>query len=686
MRYLLAGNPNTGKSTFFNSMTQSHVHVGNYSGVTVEKKVRHIKHFDGRHQSKRKLKHHHHHGRTSGSAELVDLPGTYNVSPSGEDEGVVTYTLLNEKYNGIVNVIDSTHLKRNLHLTIQLLELGIPSLLVLNLKDALKSNGYIIDTEKLQKLLNVNAISISAKERNADDIDTVVEELRNLRTFKGIELDYPQPIKWGLQRIHDLLRHDPVQVKKKWLALQILEGNEGIFKFLDLSKEEKIRNVVKEVEERIVEEEIALSLKGAIFNTRREFINEVYEQCMIKVEEKEHSKYYNQKVDRILTHQAWGIPIFFLIMLAVYQISFGNFLGLGTFLSDGFSILWDDYLIVYSAQALEFLGITGFAQGLFVDGILAGVGGVLVFLPQIVVLFFMLAILEGTGYMARVAIVMDRFLSRFGFNGKSIVPIITGFGCTVPAIMATRTISDKKERILTILTIPFVSCSARLPIYVMFISIFFAKYRAFIMLGIYLLGILVMLGSAKLFSLSYFKGSGGNFILEVPPYRVPQLRTITYQALEKAKRFVKKAGTFILVGSIILWLLSNVGPTGIDISSEDSFLSIIAGFIAPIFIPLGFGTWQATSSLISGFLAKEIVVSSLLVLYGSKAGIGAAFGTVSALTYLVFASLYIPCISTVATIRSETGSKKWTLFSIVYPFVVAYLIAVLLRGIILLFT
>ncbi|QMS85730.1 ferrous iron transport protein B [Candidatus Xianfuyuplasma coldseepsis] len=661
MIFLLAGNPNTGKSTFFNIMTQSHVHVGNYSGVTVEKRVHHIKHYEG--------------------ANLVDLPGTYNVCPSGEDEGVVTYSLLHENYNGIINIIDSTHLKRNLHLTIQLLELGVPTLLVLNLKDALKNNGYVIDIDVLSNHLNTSAVSISARENNADEQLKVVDNLKTMRASKALELDYPQPIKWGIQRIHDLLRYDNLQVKKKWLALQILEGNEGIYQFLDLVKVDKIKTVVKEVEQRILDERIAMSLKGAIFNTRREFIQQVVQDSMIQVEHKEHSKYFNQKIDRILTHQGWGIPIFIGLMLLVYQISFGNVLGLGTLLSDWFSIVWDDYVLGYAADALNVIGITGFAQGLVVDGILAGIGGVLVFLPQIIVLFFLLAIMEGTGYMSRVAIVMDRFLSRFGFNGKSIVPIITGFGCTVPAIMATRTISDKKERILTILTIPFVSCSARLPIYLIFVNLFFSQYQALVMMAIYILGIVVMLVSAKLFSLSYFKGSGASFILEVPPYRVPQLRTITYQALEKAKRFVKKAGTFILVGSVVLWLLSNVGPSGIDIDPDQSFLAMVATIIAPIFTPLGFGSWQATSSLISGFLAKEIVVSSLLVLYGGSSGIAASFTTLAALSYVLFASLYIPCISTVATIRSETGSVKWTLFSVVYPFIVAYIVAGLIYGI-----
>jgi ferrous iron transport protein B len=657
MIYLLAGNPNVGKSTFFNFMTKSHVHVGNYSGVTVEKRVHHIKHFEG--------------------ANLVDLPGTYNVAPNSEDEGVVTYSLLKESYKGIINIIDSTHLKRNLHLTVQLLELGVPSLLVFNLKDALRSNGYVIDTNKISAMLKANAISISAKERNEEEGQQIVQELKQLQAFKALELDYPQAIKWGMQRIHDLLRYDTLQVKKKWVALQVLEGNEGIFEHYDLMKEDKIREVIKEVEERVIEEGIAFSLKGAIFNTRREFINTIVNECMVQVEDKEHSKYFNQKVDRYLTHPLFGIPIFLMIMLAIYQVSFGSFLGLGNLLTGYFEWAWDNLVIHYGGLLLETLGVSGFMYGLVVDGILAGVGGVLVFLPQIITLFFLLALLEGTGYMARVAIVMDRMLSKFGLNGKSIVPIITGFGCTVPAIMATRTIADKKERILTILTLPFVSCSARLPIYGVFVSLFFDQYRALFILGIYVLGILVTLFSAKLFSLSFFKGDGSKFLLELPAYRIPQLRTITYQAFEKAQRFVKKAGTFILVGSIILWLLSNNGFGGINVDPQDSFLSDIAGYIAVIFYPLGFGTWQATSSLISGFLAKEVVVSSLEILYMGNVAVG--FSMASALSYVVFSSLYVPCISTVATIKAETQSLKWTIFSVVYPFVVAYLVAMIVR-------
>lgn len=656
MNFLLAGNPNVGKSTFFNFMTQSHVHVGNYSGVTVEKRVHHIKNVPG--------------------ANLVDLPGTYNVAPNSEDEGVVTYSLLKESYKGIINIIDSTHLKRNLHLTVQLLEIGVPSLLVFNLKDALENNGYVIDTNKVSTLLKANAISISAKERNKEDQVRISEEIKQMRAFKALELNYPSAVVWGIQRIHDLLRYDNLQVKKKWVALQLLEGNEGIFDQFTLAKEERIREVIKEVEQKVIENEEGLSLKGAIFNTRREFINKVVDECLIQTEEKEHSKYFNQKVDRLITHPILGIPVFLIVMLGVYQISFGNFMGLGTYLTDWFDVLWNDYLITYTGQLLEVVGVSGFTYGLLIDGVLAGVGGVLIFLPQIIVLFFLLALLEGTGYMARVAIVMDRFLSRFGLNGKSIVPMISGIGCTVPAIMATRTIADKKERLLTILTLPFISCSARLPIYGIFVSIFFEKYQALFIMGIYLLGLIVTLLSAKIFSLSIFKGSESKFLLELPPYRVPQLRTISYQAFEKAKRFVKKAGTFILAGSIILWILSNNGFGGINVDPSESFLADIAGVIAFIFKPLGFGTWQATSSLISGFLAKEVVVSSLAILYGD---ISTGFTIGAALSYVVFSSLYVPCISTIATIKAETDSMKWTVFSVVYPFVVAYIVAGVVR-------
>ncbi|MFK5884243.1 MAG: ferrous iron transport protein B [Candidatus Izemoplasma sp.] len=657
MIFLLAGNPNVGKSTLFNFMTESHVHVGNYSGVTVEKRVHHIRYFEG--------------------ANLVDLPGTYNVSPSSADEGVVTYSLLNETYNGVINIIDSTHLKRNLHLTVQLLELGVPTLLVFNLKDALRNNGYIIDTKKVNELLGIGAINISARERNRSDQDEIVNKLKTIEANKALELDYHPIIIKAMKRIHELLRYDPMRVKKKWLALQLLEGNEGIYKHVKLIKEKEIKEIVLETEKAIIEQGIAFSLKGAIFTVRREFIAKIVDVCLVKVEEKEHSKYFNQKIDRILTHPGSGIPFFLLVMLSIYQVSFGKILGVGVFLTGYFERFYNDIFVYYTGEFLEYIGITDFAYGLVIDGILGGVGGILVFLPQIVVLFFLLAILEGTGYMARVAIVMDRFLSIFGFNGKSIVPIITGFGCTVPAIMATRTIPDEKERIITILTIPFVSCSARLPIYAIFVSLFFDSYRAIIIMGIYLLGILVTLLSAKILSLTYFKGTGSKFLLELPPYRLPQLRTISYQAFEKAKRFVKKAGTFILVGSIILWLLSNIGTDGIGINPSESILSDIAGFISPVFTPLGFGNWQATSALISGFLAKEVVVSSLNILY--MGDIASGFTALSALTYIVFSSLYVPCISTVATIRSETNSRKWTLFAVIYPFFVAYLVAMIVR-------
>ncbi|MFW5838925.1 MAG: ferrous iron transport protein B [Bacillota bacterium] len=665
MIYLLTGNPNVGKSTFFNALTESNVHVGNYPGVTVEKRAHTIKDL--------------------ADATLVDLPGTYNVAPTSEDEGIVTKALLEESYNGIVNIIDSTHLKRNLQLTVQLLELGAPTLVVCNLEDALGATGYKVDTDKLKDRLNANVVSVTAtKDMQATQAKTI-SALKHLTPQEPLHITYPDVVEEAIKTISNLLRFDTLQVNRRWAALQVLEGNQALIDYVDPHKLETINRVIKDTEDYIIKHNLGLSLVGVIFMTRRAFIESVVSDVLVKEVDKAHPKYFNQKVDRYLTHPLLGIPFFFFVMFMVYQISFGTFLGLGVFLQGGFEWFYDEVFATYTSQFLELIGFSGFIHGLIVDGMIAGVGGVLVFLPQIVILFFLLSILEGTGYMARVSMVMDRTLSKFGLNGRSIVPIITGFGCAVPAVMSTRTIADKKERFLTMLTLPFVSCSAKLPIYGIFVSLFFEQYRAVVMMGLYLLGIVMILIASALLKSTVLKGAGSKFALEVPPYRMPQLRTITYQALDKAKRFLKKAGTFILIGSMILWLLSNTGPGGLLVPQEESFLAYIAGFIAPIFIPLGFGTWQATSALISGFLAKEVVASSLIILYGSETAITLAFTIPSAIIFLVFSSLYVPCLATLATIKGETNSKKWTVFAVIMPFVLAYIVALLVRGIIALF-
>lgn len=659
MRYLLLGNPNVGKSTFFNVMTKSNVKVANYTGITVDFDVKHIK---------------------GSEFYLVDLPGTYSVLPNSEDEGVVTKALCHDHYNGIVNIVDSTHLKRNMHLTIQALEMGVPVVIIANMIDELKRSGYRLDKDMLGKLLGVQVLPLSALSATKKDSDYIVESMKNIEPRKALNIPYDELVEKGIMEIKNLLRLETLHVKKRWLAVQLLEGNENILDYVQLAKAEDIMAIVNETEAAVKASGIALSLKGAIYNSRRVFISEVLDECLIQTSEKNHVKNMNKKLDRYLTHPIIGVFAFFLSMLAIYHVSFGSGLfGLGTWLTDLFDVFYNDVLIEGIRNGFDVIGFKSdeFISMSIIDGALAGVGGVLIFLPQIVVLFILLSLLEGTGYMSRVAISMDSLLNKFGLNGKSIVPMVTGFGCTVPAIMATRTIPNRRERILTILSLPFISCAARLPIYGFFVSIFFESYQALIIMFIYILGVAVTLASAKLFSLSIFRDVTTSFAIELPPYRIPHYRNVLSQAFDKAKGFLKKAGTIILIGSIVIWFLTNVGPDGMTTNASDSYLALLSTWMAPIFAPLGFGTWQATSSLFTGILAKEVVVASLTVIYGTS--IVTAFTFETALVFVIFASLYTPCLATIATIKAETNSKKWMTVGIVYPFVVAYLVALLAR-------
>ncbi len=666
MRFLLLGNPNVGKSTFYNVMTKSNVKVANYTGITMDTESKNIK---------------------GSEFYLVDLPGTYSVLPNSEDEGVVTNALCHDHYNGIVNIVDSTHLKRNMHLTIQTLEMGVPVVMIANMIDELKRSGYRLDQDTLGKLLGVKVLPLSALNASKEDSDFIVNSLKNIEPRKALSIDYGEIVESGIAEIKNLLRLETLHVKKRWLAIQLLEGNENILNYVHLAKQEDILEIVLKTENAVKKSGIALSLKGAIYNARRIFIQDVLSECLIQTSEKNHVKNMNNKLDKYLTHPVLGVIAFTLSMLLIYHVSFGSGLfGLGTWLTDKFDVFYNNFFVEAVRNGFDVIGLKSdeFISQLLIDGALAGVGGVLIFLPQIVILFILLSLLEGTGYMSRVAISMDSLLNKFGLNGKSIVPMVTGFGCTVPAIMATRTIPNRRERILTILSLPFISCAARLPIYGFFVSLFFEKYEALIIMFIYLLGVIVTLASAKLFSLSIFRDVTTSFAIELPPYRIPHYRNVLSQAFDKAKGFLKKAGTIILVGSLVIWFLTNVGPDGITSVPSSSYLALISSWLAPIFAPLGFGTWQATSSLFTGILAKEVVVASLTVIYGDT--LITAFTFESALVFVVFASLYTPCLATIATIKAETNSKKWMTVSIIYPFIVAYIIALIVRLIFTLFT
>lgn len=378
-------------------------------------------------------------------------------------------------------------------------------------------------------------------------------------------------------------------------------------------------------------------------------------------------------VDRILTHPIWGAIIFFIFMLLIYSITFDL---VGNRISDGFDGVLNDWIIPQIENLLVMLGASpdGFIYGAIIDGLVAGVGGVIIFLPQILILFFCLSLMEATGYMARVAIVMDYIFSRFGLNGKAIVPLVTGFGCNVPAIMATRTIPDRSERIKTMMIIPFMSCSARLPVYVLFVGMFFSRFQSLIIMALYLLGIIIALLSAKLLSVSMFKKTETNFILEIPPYRVPQFKNLLNQTLNRGSDFLHTAGKFIILGSIIMWILNEMGPAGLHVSGDESYLAILGGVLAPLFLPLGFGTWQAASSLVVGFLAKELVASSMLIICGGEAGLMNLFTPLQAFSFLVFSLLYIPCLSTVGVMYQETKSAKTTMMMVGFGLIVAYVV------------
>lgn len=648
MRYLLIGNPNVGKSSIFNLITNAYAHVANYGGITIDKKMGKFKY-----------------------GEIIDLPGTYNIIPSSEDEGIVTYALLNETYDGIINVVDSTHLKRNLHLTIQLLERGFPVVLALNMIDELVESGKKVNYHKLSEKLKCQVFGVSAKTKAG--IDELNESLQTVKKNEPLKIYYGEIIEKAIDKITSLVEGDDI-VLKRFLAIQILEGNSDIFKYINVNHHEDIKDIYTECEKAIIDTKTAFSLKGAIFNRRREFINSICKDCLITVSDYNKTKVKNHKIDKYVMHPFWGSIIFLLVIFSVYFFTFDV---LGSLLSDGIEYFMLEILSPFMEKTLLSLGAKedGVLMSLVLEGVIAGVGGVLVFIPQIGILFFLLAVIESTGYMARVAINLDTLFSKFGLNGKAIIPLVTGIGCNVPAIMATRTIADKRERYLTILILPFMSCSARIPIYALMASLFFDKYKALIILSMYLIGTVVALVAAKLLSLSIFKNTANDFILEIPPYRLPRKENVIRQTSRMITDFIEKAGKFILLGTIVLWFLQYLGPSGIAKTNDSSFLAYLGNFFAPIFKPIGFGHWQASSSLIVGFLAKELIFSSMMVIYGSEAAVSLAFTGISAFSFMVFSLLYLPCLATIGTIHQETKSLKFTLLASLFTFSVAFIVS-----------
>ena len=643
------GNPNCGKTTLFNAFTGAKLKVANWPGVAVERK-------EGETNYK---------GRT---IHVIDTPGIYSLTSYTMEELVTRRCIEEDGVDVIVNVVDASSLERNLYLTLQLLELKKPVILALNMMDIVEERGMEIDLHRLPEMLgHIPVVPVSARKRTGLDVlmHAVVHHYEE--EPQGVVVRYDREIEDKLQRTEDELRKNYADLTNlRWHAIKMLENDKEVMKDhpVDLSS-----IVTKSYEKEII-------------NEKYDYVEEVIHECLFNKEEKSAM---TDRIDGLLTHPVWGIPVFFGIMALVFFLTFtvGDFLK--GYFEQALSVFSD-----YSLAALTAAGVSQWIISLVVDGIIAGVGGILTFLPNIFILFLALAFLEDSGYMARVAYVMNETMSRVGLSGKAFLPMLLGFGCTVPAVMATRALESRKDRLKTILVTPFMSCSARLPIYVLFAELFFADSAMLVAYSLYLVGvltaILVALAAHKL-----FKGESENdLLIELPEYKTPNLRTVAIYVWEKVKDYLTKAGTTIFIASIVLWFVLNSGPEGFVSDVSQSFAAAFGHILEPVLRPAGLGSWQIAVALISGISAKEVVVSSFSVLYGisninsaegmsalTAALTAAGFGSLNAYALMIFCLLYTPCIATIATIKRETGSWKWTIGMIIFQLALAWLAAVL---------
>lgn len=657
MDIALIGNPNTGKTSLFNNLTGSYEYVGNWSGVTVEKKVGVFKNNIG---------------------HLTDLPGVYTLNPLSKDEGVVTSFFLNESVDRLLNILDASQLERNLHLTLQLLEFEKPAFIGLNMVDVANKRGIQIDTSKLSELLGVPVVPIVA--RNGKGCDKLVDVIstQSIQPAKKNLVYYGKEVEAAIVALTAEI-HGKTNLSGRFLAIQYFEGNEYVRNYVNIIVgEKKLNDLIVNLESTLQTLYNVKSLANYIYQKRREAIEKIVVEVAVK---SNFDIPLSEKIDMIVTNRFLGMPIFLLLMYVMFMLTFD---WLGTPLSDALDGFLTGPITAGFESVLTAIHASNFIHALIIDGLVAGVGGVLVFVPQIFILFFFISLLEDSGYMARVALVMDRIMESVGLNGKAFIPMMIGFGCNVPGIMAARTIETPRERLVTILLTPLMSCSARLPVYALFVGAFFARNKALVVLSLYVLGIVVALVLAKIFSSTLLKSETSLFVIELPPYRLPQFQSLWRSTWDKGKGFVRKAGTFIFAGSVFIWLLSYAGPNGLKVDMDDSYLAAIGNMIAPIFDPIGFGTWQASASLITGFLAKEAIISTMNIIYfvpndASLQGLLANYYTpLAAYSFMVFILLYIPCLATVATIYKETNSKKWTAFSMIYAFAIAYVLSLII--------
>ena len=663
LTFALAGNQNCGKTTLFNRLTGSNQHVGNFPGVTVDRK-------DG------EIKNH-------ADTLITDLPGIYSMSPYSNEEIVTRKFLLDEKPKGIINIIDASNIERNLYLTMQLMELNIPMVVALNMMDEVRKNGGSVLVNEMEQLLGVPVIPISAaKNEGIEELTDHALHIAKYRECPGRQdfcISHGTSEQTAVHRCIHAIMHliedhaEAAEIPIRFAASKLIEGDSLVEDKLKLSQNEKemIEHIIVQMEQ-----ERGLDRAAAIADMRFHFIKSICQQTVIKPSEsKEHAR--SIKIDKILTGKYTAIPSFIAIMGLVFWLTFSVIgKGLSNLLDLGIS-----HLTTLVDGLLTKANINDVLHSLIIDGIFNGVGSVLNFLPIIVTLFFFLSLLEDSGYMARVAFVMDKLLRKAGLSGRSIVPMLIGFGCTVPGVMASRTLSSERDRKMTILLTPFMSCSAKLPIYGFFAAAFFPNNSAIVMILLYALGIATAVFMAIIMKLSIFKGEPVPFVMELPNYRMPSAKSVCQLLWEKAKDFLQRAFTVIFVATIVIWFLQTFDTKfNLVENSQDSILATIAGFIAPIFKPLGFGDWRISTALITGFMAKESVVSTLSVLLGSGVKITSILTQLGAASILVFCLLYTPCVAAIASIKRELG-RKWAYFVVVFQCVIAWIMAFITHGI-----
>jgi ferrous iron transport protein B len=656
VKLALAGNPNSGKTTMFNELTGSRQHVGNWPGVTVEKKT----------------------GRASYqnySLEVIDLPGTYSLGAYSEDEVVARDFLTTGDYDVVLNIINSANLDRNLYFTVQLLEMGVDLIAVLNMADEAEKKGIKIDKQKLGQLLGTPVVeTVASKGRGIDNLFAETVQHRDL-SEAALKIDYGSEVEALISEVISMLKKFDFtgQINQRWAAVKLIEHDPEAVKLLErevgASKAKKIKSLIAERELKAEDD-----FDNIIIDRKYEFINKVIAESVQRPAEDQELENVSDKIDTIVTNKYLGIPIFMTVMWAIFKFTFTVGEPLIGYIETFFEAAggWIGSLLLGA-------GASPLITSFITDGIIGGVGSVLVFIPNIFLLFLAIGVLEDSGYMSRAAYVMDKVMSKLGLHGKSFIPMIVGFGCNVPGVMATRTLDSKRDRIISILINPLMSCSARLPVYVVFAGALFSNHASTVVFSLYALGIVMAVIMAGVFNKILFKGERSHFVMELPPYRFPTLKGVFIHMWEKVGAFLKKAGTIIFSVVVLIWVLANL-PLGVEYASAESLIGQFGQLVAPIFKPLGFGSWQAASSLVFGILAKEVVVGTLGVVYaagegGLRAALTANFSPLAAYSFLTMVLLYTPCIATLGAIKSETQSWKWPLITASYLFVLAWVVA-----------